>query len=114
MKFTRRAAHLWLIHNFMAYAIFSRWSVHWRLTCLICRSDTDCFRLTGGGKISYFDCHRCWLPLKHPFKMQKDRFMKDTVVKKGPLKCLSEPETDENLSKLVLNKEENMYEGYGE
>jgi hypothetical protein len=40
--------------------------------------------------------------------------MKDTVVKKGPLKCLSEPETDENLSKLVLNKEENMYEGYGE
>jgi hypothetical protein len=84
------------------------------LTCLICRSDTDCFRLTASGKISYFDCHRCWLPPKHPFRTQKDSFRKDTVVKKGPLKPLSRPKTTDNLSKLVLNREENGYEGYGE
>jgi hypothetical protein len=46
--------------------------------------------------------------------MHKDSFTKDTIVKNGPLKCLSGPETDENLSKLVLNKEENGYEGYRE
>jgi hypothetical protein len=46
--------------------------------------------------------------------MQKDSFMKDTVVRKGPPKCLSGPETAENLSKLVLNREGNGYGGYGE
>jgi hypothetical protein len=94
--------------------VFFGWSIHGRLTCLICHSDTDCFRLTAGGKISYFDNHQRWLPLKHPFRMQKDSFWKDTIVKKGPPKCLSGPETVKNLSKLVLNTEDNGYEGYGE
>jgi hypothetical protein len=94
----------------MAYDIFVGWSIYGRLTCPLCCSNTDCFRLTAGGKISYFDCHRRWLPLKHPFRMQKDSFRKDTIVKKGPPKCLSGLETAENLSKLVLNREGNMYE----
>jgi hypothetical protein len=46
--------------------------------------------------------------------MQKDSFRKDTVIKKGPPKCLSGPEIAENLSKLVLNRERNGYEGYEE
>jgi hypothetical protein len=46
--------------------------------------------------------------------MQKDSFRKDTVIKKEPPKHLSKPETAKNLSKLVLNREENAYEGYGE
>jgi hypothetical protein len=56
-KFTLWAAYLWSIHDFMAYNIFAGWSVHERLTCLICHSDTDCFYLTAGGKINYFDCY---------------------------------------------------------
>jgi hypothetical protein len=92
-KLTLRAAYLWSIHDFMAYGIFAGWSVHGRLTCLICHSDTDCFCLTAGGKINYFDCHRRWLPPKHPFRMQKDSFKKDTVIKKGPPKHLSMPKT---------------------
>jgi hypothetical protein len=46
--------------------------------------------------------------------MQKDSFRKDAVVKKGPPKHLGMPKTVENLSKLVLNREGNVYEGYGE
>jgi hypothetical protein len=46
--------------------------------------------------------------------MKKDNFRKDTIVKKGPPKHLSGPETIENLSKLVLNREGNGYEGYRE
>jgi hypothetical protein len=46
--------------------------------------------------------------------MQKDSFRKDTVIKKGPPKCLSGPEIAKNLSKLVLNREGNGYEEYGE
>jgi hypothetical protein len=98
----------------MAYGIFVGWSVHGRLTFLICDSDTSCFRLTAGGKISYFDCHRRWLPPKHTFRMQKDGFRKDIVVKKRPPKHLSGPEITESHSKLVLNEEGNEYEGYGE
>jgi hypothetical protein len=113
-KFTLCTAYLWLIHDFMAYSIFAGWSVHDILTCPICVSDNDCFRLTASGKINYFDCHRHWLPPKHPFRMRKDSFGKDTVAKKGPPKRLSGPEIAENLSKLVLNREGNEYEGYGE
>jgi hypothetical protein len=113
-KFTLQAAYLWSIHDFMAYGIFAEWSVHGKFTCLICHSDTGCFPLNVGGKISYFDCHRRWLPPKCPFRMQKDSFRKDTVIKKGPPKCLNGPETAENLSKLVLNREGHGYEGYGE
>jgi hypothetical protein len=108
------ATYLWSIHNFMAYNIFAGWSVHGRLTCLICHADTDCFYLTSGGKISYFDCHRRWLPLKHLFITQKDSFRKEIIIKKGPPKCLSRLETIKNLSKLVLNREGDEYEEYGE
>jgi hypothetical protein len=55
-KFTLRTAYLWLIHDFMASGIFAGWSVHDTLTCPICGSNSNCFRLTAGGKISYFDC----------------------------------------------------------
>jgi hypothetical protein len=82
-KFTLWAAYLWSIRDFMAYNIFAGWSVYGRLTCPICRSNIDCFRLTAGEKISYFACHRRWLPSKHSFRMQKDSFRKDTVVKKA-------------------------------
>jgi hypothetical protein len=93
---------------------FAGWSIHGRLTCTICGSNTNYFRLTAGGKISYYNCHRPWLPPKHHFRMQKDSFRKDTVIKKGPPKHLSGPKIAENLSKLVLNRGENGYEGYGE
>jgi hypothetical protein len=56
-KFTLRAAYLWLIHDFMAYHIFVGWSVHERMTCPICHSDTDCFRLTALIVID-IGCHR--------------------------------------------------------
>jgi hypothetical protein len=111
-KFTLWVAYMWSVHDFIACGIFVGCCIYGRLTCSICRSDTDCFCFTAGGKISYFDCHRRWLPPKHPFRTQKDSFRKDTVVKEEPPKCLSGPETTENMSKLVLNKEENGYEGY--
>jgi hypothetical protein len=57
--FKLRVAYLWSVHDFMAHAIFTGWSTHGRLTCPYCGSDTDCFRLAHGGKITYFNCHRC-------------------------------------------------------
>jgi hypothetical protein len=56
--FKLRVEYLWLVHDFLAYAIFVNWSTHGRLTCPYCVSDTDFFRLAHGGKITYFDCHQ--------------------------------------------------------
>jgi hypothetical protein len=68
-KFTLQDTYLWSVHDFMAYGIFARCNIHERLTFLICGSNMDCFHLTTGGKINYFDCHRCWLPPKHLFRI---------------------------------------------
>jgi hypothetical protein len=94
---------------------FAGWSVHGELTCLICGSDTDCFHLTHGGKISYFDCHRCWLPRKHKFRQEQNAFQKDTIVTKGPPKHLSDAQIVDILDKLTPDDERPGYfQGYEE
>jgi hypothetical protein len=107
--FKLRVAYLWLVHDFMAYAIFT----HGRLTCPYCGSDIDCFCLAHGGKITYFDCHRRWLPKKHPFRSDKKNFIKNTMVTKGPPKRLNAAEIYAQLNNLVLNEKGDKYEGFG-
>jgi hypothetical protein len=60
--------------------VFLGWSCNRILTCLICCGDTDCFCLKSWGKISYFDCHRRFLPSDHPFRLDSNSFRKDNVV----------------------------------
>jgi hypothetical protein len=67
-KFNLQVTYLRSVHDFKSYNTFAGWSIHRELTCLICGSGTDCFHLTHEGNISYFDCHRCWLPQKHNFR----------------------------------------------
>jgi hypothetical protein len=94
-KFTLQAAYLWQFMISWPTVFLSEWSVHGRLMCPICGSDTDYFCLTTGEKISYFDCHRRWLSLKYTFRMQKDSFRKDTVKKKMETKEKMEMTTSE-------------------
>ncbi|WVZ52608.1 hypothetical protein U9M48_003652 [Paspalum notatum var. saurae] len=112
-KFTLRAAYLWSIHDFLAYDIFAGWSVYGTLTCPICGADTRGFRLEFGGKICYFDCHRCWLPSDHIFRGEKNAFRKDTVCYDEPPKRLSGQEIVDQLASLKLNKEKTAYEVFG-
>jgi hypothetical protein len=114
-KFNLRAAYLWSVHDFKAYNIFAGWSIHGELTCPICGSDTDHFRLTYEEKISYFDYHKCWLPQKHDFRQEQNVFQKDTTVTKGPPKRLSGAQIIEMLDKLTpYPKRPRYFEGYGE
>jgi hypothetical protein len=76
--------------------------------------DTSCFRLKFGGKISYFDCHRCFLSLDHPLRLDSDSFKKGNIVLEGPPKRLSDPEIIDMLDNLVLNKNGDGFVGYGE
>jgi hypothetical protein len=77
------------------------------------REDTLCFRLKFGGKICYFDYHRCFLPEDHPFRFDRNTFKKDTIVTRGPPKRLSGAEILARLNDLKLNEHGNRFEGYG-
>jgi hypothetical protein len=103
---------MWLVHDFRAYNIFSGWSCNGILTYPICRKDTSCFHLKFRRKISYFDCHICFLPLHHPFRLDSDAFKKDNIVLKGPPSRLSGPEIADMLYNLVLKKNGDEFVGY--
>jgi hypothetical protein len=75
--------------------------------------ETSCFHLKYGGKISYFDCHRCFLPLDHEFRLDSDTFKKGNIVLEGLPGRLSSAEIAEMLDNSVLNKEGNGFVGYG-
>jgi hypothetical protein len=114
-KINLRATYLWLVHDFKAYDVSAGWNIHGELTCPICGSDTDCFCLTHGGKINYFDCHRHWLPQKYNFKQEQNALRKDTTVTKGLPKHLSGTQIVDMLDKLTPDpKRPGYFKGYGE
>jgi hypothetical protein len=112
-KINLRVAYLWSVHDFEAYNIFSGWSYNGLLTCPICMKETSCFCLEFGGKINYFDCHRCFLPLDYEFRLDSDTFKKGNIILEEPPRRLSGPEIADMLDNLVLNKEGNGFIGYG-
>jgi hypothetical protein len=75
--------------------------------------ETSCFHLKFGGKISYIDYHRCFLPLDHEFRLDNDTFKKGNIILEGPPRRLSGPKIADMLDNLVLNKEGNGFVGYG-
>jgi hypothetical protein len=52
----------------------------------ICIDDSVTFTLEPSKKVTIFDCHRRFLPLKHPFKSGRRSFLKEKTVRKGPPK----------------------------
>jgi hypothetical protein len=85
-RFNLRAAYLWSIHDYLAYGKFVGSCVYGRLNCLVCMDESDAFRLHHNRKVSFFDCHRRFLPLSYEFRGDKESFKKDKSVIKGPPK----------------------------
>jgi hypothetical protein len=112
-KLNVQVTYLWSVHHFRAYNIFSGWSCNRILTCPICLKDTTCFHLKFGGKISYFDCHRCFLSLNYPFRLDRDTFKKDNIILEGLPRHLSGTEIADKLGNLVLNENVDEFVGYG-
>jgi hypothetical protein len=69
-KFHMRAALMWTINDFPAYADLSGWSTKGKEACPCCMHSTRSRWLTFGGKYCYMG-HRRWLPPNH-------RWRKDT------------------------------------
>ena len=78
--FKLRAALLWTINDFPAYANLSGWSTKGRVACPCCGDSTHSIWLKHGGKFCYMGHHR-WLEASHPFRFQKDLF--DSTIELG-------------------------------
>ncbi|CAA7049001.1 unnamed protein product [Microthlaspi erraticum] len=83
-NFLMRAALMWTISDFPAYGMLSGWSTHGRLSCPYCQDNTDAIRLKHGGKTSWFDCHRRFLPSNHEYRESTTKFTKNKTVWDGP------------------------------
>ena len=84
-KFNMKATLLWTISDFPAYGMLSGWSTHGRLACPYCMRKSKSFRLKHGSKFCWFDCHRRFLPLEHPFRRDRYSFRKSKMEKSLPL-----------------------------
>ena len=83
-NFTLRAALMWTVNDFPAYGMLSGWGTHGKMGCPHCMGYTKAFTLDKGGKSSWFDCHRRFLPANHPYRRNKTNFKKDVREKDLP------------------------------
>ena len=82
-NFQMRAALMWTISDFPAYSMLSGWSTAGKLACPYCMENSDAFSLSKGGKTFWFDNHRKFLLMEHPFRRNKKAFRKGQTVLKG-------------------------------
>ncbi|KAK1391118.1 hypothetical protein POM88_019296 [Heracleum sosnowskyi] len=66
--------------DFPAYSMLSGWKTAGHLACPHCAHDHDAYNLSHGGKPTWFDNHRKFLPANHPFRKNKNLFTKGKTV----------------------------------
>ncbi|XP_021740131.1 uncharacterized protein LOC110706520 [Chenopodium quinoa] len=88
-NFIMRAAVLWTISDFPAYGMLSGWSTAGKKACPYCLEKSKAFWLDHGGKVSWFDCHRQFLDLDHPFRKSKIAICRNKVEKGSPSHIMS-------------------------
>ncbi|GJX79094.1 hypothetical protein Tco_0327243 [Tanacetum coccineum] len=69
------------INDFPAYGMLSEWSTAGKKACPYCMENSKAFSLSNGGKVSWFDCHRQFLPEDHPFRWNPFRWNKNDFIK---------------------------------
>ncbi|KAG8377290.1 hypothetical protein BUALT_Bualt08G0013900 [Buddleja alternifolia] len=99
-NFQMRAALLWTISDFPANAMVSGWSTHGLMACPYCMELTKSFSLRNGRKPSWFDCHRQFLPMDHPFRNQSRQFYNNRIEIDRPPPRLSGEQMHQRVEKL--------------
>lgn len=84
-NFQMRAAVMWTINDFPAYAYMSGWSTQGNLACPYCNKETSHLRLRNGSKICYMG-HRRFLPMEHRWRNQKAQFDGKRERKVAPMR----------------------------
>jgi hypothetical protein len=75
--------------------------------------DSDAYRLEHDKKVNFFDCHRRFLPLSHPFRRDRKLFTKDKRVRKEPPKRKLGADITQMLDDLKESGND-KFEGYVE
>ncbi|XP_039132426.1 uncharacterized protein LOC120269169 [Dioscorea cayenensis subsp. rotundata] len=101
--FNMRAALLWTINDFSAYANLSGWSTKGKYACPSCAAETSSQWLTNGQKFCYM-AHRRWLEHNHPYKSQKYLF-------DGNVEMRGAPSVTTGYDILLMLKELQFYYG---
>ena len=114
--FKMKATLMWTVNDFPAREMLSGWSTLGALSCPVCQDQLHGTYLQYGGKVSWFDCHRCFLPQNHAFMRNRNAFMKGRMVHGQPPHRLT-PEMEwqkvHNLPK-VTEEPEIQIEGFSE
>ncbi|CAM8989544.1 unnamed protein product [Rhodiola kirilowii] len=115
-SFTLRAALMWTVSDFPAYAMLSGWSTQGKLGCPYCMEDTKTFVLKNGRKVSYFGCHRRFLSTNHPYREDGRHFYRDRIDFDSPVQFRSAQEVYDrvqNLKYIWEQRVNEVLEGYG-
>ena len=95
-----KVALLWTISDFPAYGMLSGWSTHGIFACSYCMGDNKSFGLKKGRKPCWFDCHRRFLPIGHPFCCDWYSFKKSTMENSLPPQHLSRTDVLSQVNQL--------------
>ncbi|KAI5342898.1 hypothetical protein L3X38_010774 [Prunus dulcis] len=94
--FTLRAAVMWTVNDFPAYAMVSGWSTKGYMACPVCKEDVTSGWLAG--KVCYLG-HRRWLPWDHEWREKDKEFDGNTERRLRPREW-SGDEIVEQLNRL--------------
>ncbi|KAH0701906.1 hypothetical protein KY285_016184 [Solanum tuberosum] len=81
--FQMRAALMWTINDFPAYAMLSGWSTKGKFACPCCNYGTNSRYLKHSRKMCYMD-HHIFLPMDHPWRSNKRSFKGKTEFRPPP------------------------------
>ncbi|XP_021748715.1 uncharacterized protein LOC110714491 [Chenopodium quinoa] len=87
-------------NDYPAYGMLSGWSTAGKKACPYCMEKSKAFWLQHGGKVSWFDSHRQFLPADHPFRKSKTTFCRNRVEKGAPPHIMSRAELWECVKDL--------------
>ncbi|XP_058750302.1 uncharacterized protein LOC131623315 isoform X2 [Vicia villosa] len=116
-NFNMRAVLMWTINDFPAYAMLSGWGTHGKMGRPHCMDKTKAFTLDKGGKSSWFDCHRRFLPKNHILRKNMNDFRKGIKVTDLPPPRFSSVEVwnmVRDLPKFTDNGKAIRIPGYGD
>ncbi|CAL2229910.1 unnamed protein product [Prunus armeniaca] len=102
--FTLRAAVMWTVNDFPAYAMVSGWSTKGYMACPVCKED-----VTSGwhaGKVCYLG-HRRWLPWDHEWREKDKEFDGNTERRLRPREPVGFCSLRENN---VMHVEKNVFD----
>lgn len=94
----------WTINDFHAHSMLSGWGTAGRLACPYCMENLDVFTLTKGGKQSWFDNHRKFLPLDHSYRTNRNSVRKNKAVTTHPPPIRSDDDILKEINELGLKK----------